>query len=145
MYILIHFIILAIYVYVLLLLNFPKIRYDDFIMTKLYVFGGVFMFELIIGIVRKIYNRCVIDLGQIAKESLQSALFAAIAYSVYTDLVLTSNPYVSKYNTEMSERLARTVLITAFVMISYTLDNLLTSRMAKANDCLNLLYNKKNI
>ena len=142
MYILIHFIILAIYVYSLLLLNFPKIRYDNFIMTKLYVFAGVFIFEVIIGIIRKIYNKCVVDLGQICKESLQTALFAAIAYSVYTDLVLMSSPYVSKYNTETSERLARTVLITAFAMLSYLLDNLFTSRMAKANDCLNILYSK---
>lgn len=142
MYILLHFIILGIYVYVILLMNFPKIRYDDFIMTKLYVFGSVFIFELTIGIIRKIYNRCTIDLGQICKESLQSALFAAIAYTVYTDLVLMSSSYVSKYNTEQSERLARTVLIVAFVMLSYLLDNLFTSRMAKANDCLNILYNK---
>ena len=143
MYFLLHFIILAIYVYVVLLMNFPNIRYDNFIMAKLYVFGSIFLFELIIGIIRKIYNRCTVDLGQICKESLQTALFAAIAYSIYTDLVLMSNSYVSKYNTETSERLARTVLIVIFVMLSYLLDNLFTSRMAKANDCLNLLYNKK--
>ncbi|XWV26500.1 putative orfan [Tupanvirus soda lake] len=144
MHIFIHLIILFIFVFALLMLNIPQIERNNYIMMKLYIFVGIFIFEFIVTIILMLFRKCVIDVGKIAKSSLESALVAVVAYSIYNDLVWNSNPLVEGHDTETIQNLAITVIITAFIAFGYFLEVIFTDKVPGMNDCLNTIYPPKS-
>lgn len=144
MHIFIHLIILFIFVFALLMLNIPQIEHDNFLQYKLYIFVGIFIFEFLISLFTTIYRKCIVNLSKIAKDSLQSALIATIAYAVYNDLVWQSSPLVAGQVTRQSQNLCVSVLITAFIAIGYFVDIVLSDVTPKMNDCLNTIYPAKS-
>jgi hypothetical protein len=145
MHIFIHLIILFIYVFVLLTLNIPQIAHDDYIKMKLYIFVGIFIFEFIVTIILTLLKRCLINVGKIARNSLQSALIAVVAYSIYNDLVWSKNSLVTGQENSKRENFTITVMITTFIALGYFLEIILTDHIPGINDCLNTIYpSKKN-
>lgn len=144
MNILIHIVITFIFVFVLLMLNIPHLQQDAFLKYKLYIFTGVFIFEFCVGIFTAIYKKCIINIGLIVRESLQSALIATLAYGIFNDLVWSSSPLIRGTNTKFKRNLYMTVVITLFVTLGYFFDIVLSSVSPKANDCLNTVYGKAN-
>ena len=129
---LIHLIILFIYVFALLTLNIPQIATDQYLKTKLYIFGGVFLFEFVVTLIVTIYKKCLVDVARIAKASLLAALVATVGYSIYTDIFTIEKPF--------AQNLSIAIVITASVAIGYLVDGLLTSASPGLNDCLNNIY-----
>lgn len=144
MYLFIHIIILFIYVFALLMINIPQIANDDYIKMKLYIFVGIFIFEFIVTIIILLLKHCIINLGKVVRNSLQSALIAVVAYSIYNDLLWSNSPLVINLNNEKKQKLAITVIITAFIALGYFLEIALTNHVPTLNDCLNTIYPHKN-
>ena len=144
MHILVHIIILFIFVFVLLLFNFPQLESNQHIKQKLYIFAGIFIFEFIISLIIAFYKKCIIDFRKIAKNSLQSALLGAIAYSVYNDLVWSNNPWIPLQNNDITKNLTISILITVFITMGYLFDYVLMGTAATVNDCLNTIYPQIN-
>lgn len=143
MYILAHLIIIFIFVFTLLMINIPHIERNNYIMMKLYLFVGIFIFEFIIGIITTLIRRCIIDISKITRSSLQTALVAVVAYSIYNDLEWSANPFIASLNTPVKQNLAISVIIIAFVTIGYFIEMIFTSNVPGINDCLNNIYPPK--
>lgn len=122
------------------MLNIPGLENDDFIKQKLYIFTGVFMFEFIVSLISTVASQCIVDLGKIAKNSLLTALLATIAYSVYNDLIWSSNPWIADLNDSSTQNLAIAVLIIVFIAMGYFIDMLFTGISPNMNDCINTIY-----
>lgn len=137
MNIIIHLIILFIFVFLLLVLNIPHLTEDQRLKQKLYIFCGVFLFEMIIGIFSAIFKKQIVNINRILKYSLQSALLAAIGYSVakdihWSDKIKSQDPRVHK--------LLTTLVIVMFVAFGYLFDAMLNRLTPTVNDCINTIY-----
>jgi hypothetical protein len=145
MHIFIHLLILFIFVFALLMLNIPQIEHDSYIKMKLYIFSSIFLFEMLISIFITIYNKCIVNIGKIARQSLQSALVATVAYSIYNDMVLMSSSLLPDQENVPANNLMITVIITAFVAFNYFIEIIFSNTIPNVNDCLNTIYpGKKN-
>jgi hypothetical protein len=142
MHLFIHLIILFIFVFVLLMLNIPQIAENSYIKMKLYIFVGIFIFEFIVTIIMTLYKKCIIDIGKIAKNSLQIALIAVVAYSICNDLEWNDNPLIANHDLT-AKNLAITVVITAFIVFGYFIEMIFTNGAPHINDCINNIYQKK--
>lgn len=140
MHVLIHIIVLFIFVLILLMVNIPKIDPNSHIRMKLYIFIGVFVFEFVIRTIFTIFRRCLIDINKIVKNSLQIALIAVVAYSIYNDLVFASNSFIVKYDDSYVRNLIIALIIVIFIILGYLLEIILTNTSPKMNDCLNTIY-----
>ena len=140
MQLLIHLIVLFIFVFALLMINLPKIQPNQHLRMKLYIFIGIFIFEFIVSFVTAIYKKCIINIGKIIRDSLLVAMISIVAYSLYTDLVFSQNPLVTKYNNQKSQTLLITIVITIFISIAYFIDAVLLNKSPGINDCINRIY-----
>jgi hypothetical protein len=140
MHILIRLIILFIFIFSLLMLNIPNINPTNRIMMKLYIFMGIFIFEFVVRIIITIFHRCLIDIRKIIKNSLQIALIAVVAYSIYNDLVSLSKPLIMKHNDTNIQIFIITSMVVIFIAIGYFLETILTNISPGVNDCLNTIY-----
>lgn len=170
----IRLVILFIFVLSLLIMNIPNLDDNDNLSKKLYIFCGVFMFEFIISIATTLYNKKIIDIGKIVKYSLQSSLFAALGYSIWSDIntqnvnlpnssiqnnneipqnmeefsktVPNSSSGINNAN-EMNnvfDNLKLTTMITLLVASGYGIDHVFKENQACLNDCLNMIYEVKS-
>lgn len=143
MHLFIHLIMLFIFVYVLLLLNIPQIEENSYIKMKLYLFFGVFMFEFIVNIIIALFQRCVINISKISRNSLFSALVAVVGYSIYNDLIWSSNPLINDQASNTTKKLTITTIIIAFISLGYFIDIMFSNNVPGINDCLNNIYRDK--
>jgi RsiW-degrading membrane proteinase PrsW (M82 family) len=88
MSILFNALVIFIFVFLALYLDFPVIQKDDALMNKAYLFVGVFALQVILLSVNKIKSKCETTTHDIMKEAMKTALFAVVAYSVYTDTLV---------------------------------------------------------
>ena len=139
MRILVHIIILFIFVYVLLMINIPQIAQNDYIKMKIYIFGGIFIFEFIVALITTIFKKCLINIGKIIKNSLLTALICTIGYSIYNDLAWKSNPLVINQTTNV-QNLTISIIIILFIIFGYFIEILLNNHVPGINDCLNTIY-----
>lgn len=139
MHLLIHILIIFIFVLALLFLNFPKLQDDDYLKQKLYIFCGLFILEFILSLVTTIYQKCIIDIGKIVRESFQSALLGVVGYAIYTDLVWKGVSW-TKDQTYIVKKLTLSILITALVSGGYLINSFFSPGL---NDCLNTIYQQK--
>jgi peptidoglycan/LPS O-acetylase OafA/YrhL len=135
----IHLFVLFIYIYLILFLNIPKLKEDNRIKAKLYLFCSIFIFEVLCGIFSSIYHRCVVNISSIAKTSFVVSLLAVIAYSVYEDLRASHYFEKEKKNVRL---LVLTIMIIIFMMVGLFLNSLFNGFVPEMNECLNSLYKK---
>lgn len=135
-------IVLYIFVVALLFISTSNLSKNKYLMQKLYIFSGIFIFEIIVQTLSIMYKKQLICTSKIILNSFISALLAVFAYSIYNDLVWNSNEFIQKLNlTEKNLLIA--ALITIFVCFGYILQTLLLRHSFMANDCLNKLGQKK--
>ena len=143
MNIFIHLVTLFIFVYILLMLNIPHIDSNNHIMMKLYIFAGIFIFELVVALITTMYRKCIINIGKIFRNSLLAALIGVVAYSIYNDLVWKNSSLTAKHENAKIRNLIITILITAFIAIVYFMEIAVTNKTPGINDCLNNIYAAK--
>lgn len=130
-------VITFVFVFALLMLNFPQLQYDEVIKQKIYLFTSIFIFYCVGSICILLYQRQIIDIKKILKNSLQTGLLAVVGYSIYRDCEEVSESSVLT-------NLKASVIIIAFVAVGYIFDSLVTNKNSEMNDCLNLLYKQKS-
>lgn len=134
---LIKYIILFIFVFALLQLNIPQINQDDHIKFKIYIFFGVFLFDLFVDILSKYYNKKIIDTLQITKNSIYSGLVAVVAYSIYNDLSQRKSPLVEKMDTPIKKNVLVSGLIVSGIGINHLIARVFQNLSPTINDQLN--------
>jgi len=139
----IKFIILFVFVFALLSFNIPQLAPSDFIKFKMYIFCGIFLFELISDILTKLYHQQIIDLVQIIKSSLQSGLVAVVAYGMYNDLAHGSCPLADTIDTNNKDNLIISIIIIIGIGINYFIERIFLNLSPKINDRLNTIYPNK--
>lgn len=112
MYNIFYVIILFIFVLSLLLVNLPRLGPEDSLYQKIYIFVGVFLFEIAFEIGAAIYRKCIIDLRAICISSLITALIAVVGLAVYDDFA--KNKW--KFESDTKQKLVITSIITIFVI-----------------------------
>ena len=142
MNIIVHLIILFIFVFALLMLNIPHLESNQYIKQKLYIFFGIFLFDLLISIFVTIYRKCIVDIGKVVRNSLLTALIGTIAYSIYNDLTWSNSKFIPDPNNKVATNLTITIIITGFIAVSYFFEIIFGSTIPKMNDCLNNIYSK---
>src|ERR1700733_166819 len=105
MNVIIHLLILFIFIVTILILNIPKINEKNNISMKIYIFISIFLFEFFVDIFNTVTKKCVINLNKITRASLQAALIAVVAYSIYIDVLQSSNSFVTHFNSNKSRKM----------------------------------------
>jgi hypothetical protein len=81
-----NIVFIFLYLIVILYLNVPNIKNNKWILHKLVLFIAIFCFQFFLEIIHKIKINCKIDTDKIARSAFETALYAVIGYSIYTDL-----------------------------------------------------------
>ena len=143
MNILLHLIILFVFVFALLMFNIPQIQNDQYIKQKLYIFFGIFIFEFLTNIFITVYRKCIVDLRKVVSNSLEAALVATLAYSIFNDLSWSESSIIPSTDNKIATNLVIAIMITAFLAVTYLLQSFLNKAAPSVNDCLNNIYQKK--
>lgn len=144
MKLLLHIILIFVFVFSLLMINLPHLQSTDYLMTKMYLFIGVFIFEFIIGIIYQWRTNNVLNVSTIVKNSLISSLLAVIGYSVYSDMtMITSNNYsFLQSDNNIVKKLSISLSATIFVTLGFLIESIFNKLSPNINDSLNKMYNK---
>ena len=119
MNIFIRLIVLYIFTFIILIINLPKISYDDDpLKFKAYVFCSIFLFEFIFSLFLSLYRKCPIKLFKIFKNSVQSALLALVAYSIYQDM-LNRGDVIVQADGQNQKMIVIATTIVLFIAVSY--------------------------
>lgn len=76
---------LFVYILTLLYLELPNVMTNNYPIHKLYLFIGVFVYYFVVQIIKKIKNKCNIDLYTLLEDALMISLFCVVGYSLYVD------------------------------------------------------------
>jgi len=130
-------IVTFIFVFALLMLNFPQLQHDEIIKQKMYLFTSIFIFNLVGSLSISFFQRKIINIRKILKNSFQTGLLAVIGYSIYRDLEDTPVDNIAT-------NLKTSLIIIVFVATGSVFEWLVTNKNADINDCLNLIYKQKS-
>lgn len=121
----INIILLFIYIYVVLSQDILNISEGDILMQKTRLFIAVAIFQAIARIIDNVMKRCQIHMKSIIKNSIYTALWATIGYTLYTEALLSnvtknilneSTKKIQVYIPEQSEVLIPTIMTTFFIV-----------------------------
>lgn len=80
--------LIFIFVFVSIVIGVPGIEKNNIIKNKLFLFGGLFMFQLILKSTYKIRQQCHnTNLKTIVNESLMISIYGILGYSTFIDLL----------------------------------------------------------
>lgn len=123
------------FVIMLFALKMPSIEDDNYIRHKLFIFTGIFMFDFMLQTVKKLRSKCNIKTETILFNSLKTAMFGIIGYSLYTDLIHMEDTkdYFNLLEYSFSKKIVLvTIMIVAFITLMKVLEIVLLS---KYSDC----------
>lgn len=110
--------ILFIYIFILLVINIPKLADNHYLGKKLYLFFGLFIFEFIVTTADAFYNKVTIETKKTVRSSLLTALVGTLSYSLYLDAWETPNMEI-----DMKQDVITSAVVTIGVMVEYLIDN----------------------
>ena len=113
--------ILFIYIFILLVINIPKLADNHYLGKKLYLFFGLFIFEFIVTTADAFYNKVTIETKKTVRSSLLTALVGTLSYSLYLDAWETPNMEI-----DMKQDVITSAVVTIGVMVEYLIDNRLS-------------------
>lgn len=76
---------LFVYIIAMFYLQLPNITNNDYPIHKLYLFISIFSYYFVIQIIKKIKNKCSINIFTILEDCLIITLFCVLGYSIYVD------------------------------------------------------------
>lgn len=115
--------ILFIYVFILLVINIPKLADNHYLGKKLYLFFGLFIFEFIVTTADAFYNKVTIETKKTVRGSLLTALVGTLSYSLYLDAWKTPQGKIPNMEIDMKQDVITSAVVTVGVMIEYLIDN----------------------
>lgn len=95
MNIVINLIVLFIFLNLMFFMEIPNLTVDDFIFHKIILFLMIGVFQFLQKVIMNMYARCIIDIKNLAEESLFDGGIAVIGYSLVLDLIhMSSTSYM---------------------------------------------------
>ena len=123
MNIIVHIIILTIFVYVLLIIDLPNNQKNP-IITKMYLFFGMFLFELIIGLLVGLFRSLKISFREFLRQGALISALVVIAYGIYQDLERIGSGLTS--NDKYVRALIITMISTFMIIVIHIIDMFFT-------------------
>lgn len=117
MNIFIETILLFVYVFMMLQYKILDIESDNLIFHKLHIFVSVGLFYFVIQLIKKILNKCVIDVHQLLNQSIITSIICILGYSIYIDLTLmkSTKSYINSEN--LNKNLTVAITMIGFYML----------------------------
>lgn len=116
MYILVNILFLIIFLFIMFYFNLPDMNNNNYIMHKIALTIGLFIFQFILLLISKIKNKCKIDICEITLDSLQVALSGFVAYTFYTDYIYKNKLVPYAHMNKNYHNLIVAIIITLSVM-----------------------------
>ena len=141
MNIIINIIFIYIFIYALLYYKYPDIDNNNYIQHKLILFTMVFLYQTILKIIYKIYNKCKVNVKEILYNSLYTATSVVVGYSLYIDINLNDElkPQLDKI-TFLDKNGKVTLMTVSFVAIIKILILIFNSPYQGAGDCVKYIW-----
>jgi len=120
MNIIINIFLLFIFIYGTTLIGIPGLMHDNLILNKLYIFIGIFLFQLIFDLIENTKNIKQKKLSEIIKDSVSIAIISVIGYSIYLDLLQMNSTHNIMSNITSTKYINSAILsgiISIFVFI----------------------------
>jgi len=138
-----HMILVFAFMVVLISYNIPSIPRNDLIQFKIYLFIGIFLFEVLSGVLVKLYHREIVDTERIVRSGIQSGLLGIVAYSVYNDLQIEESKTIALPSDSINnENLVLSLFVTMGIAAGYGTNALLINLSPDLNDRLDKVYAK---
>ena len=132
--------LIFIFIFVSLIIGVPGINNDNIIKNKIYLFGGVFIYHLLIESIYKLRYKCKnIDIKSIINGSFLIAMLSIIGYSIHIDLLNMSStrdiiiPYLKSNN---SHAFVISSIVSIFILFSLIVDQII---VGKKDECINIV------
>jgi hypothetical protein len=121
-----------IFVFVSLVIGIPGTEDNNIIKNKIFLFGGLFIFQMMLKFVYKIRYRCTdTNLKFIVNDSLLIGTYGIIGYSLFIDMLNMENtrniilPYTKNLN---SHALLISTIISVFIMMCIIISYVITGK-----------------
>ena len=138
MNIIVNCLLIFIFIFVSIIIGVPGIEPGNLIKNKIFLFGGLTMFELILKSIYKIRNKCNnINLKHIINDSLIIGVFGVIGYSIFIDLLnmeSTRNTILPYLKNPNSHAFVISVIISVFILCCVVLSYIVTNNNEKCNN-----------
>jgi energy-coupling factor transporter transmembrane protein EcfT len=136
MNIIVNCLLIFIFVFVSIVIGIPGIEVGNIFKNKLFLFGGLVLFQLILKSTYKIRNKCNgVDLKSIVNNSLMVGVYGVIGYSLFIDTLNMEKtrsiilPYLKNPN---SHAFVISFIISTFILCCIILSYIVTG---KKDDC----------
>ena len=129
MNLLINIITTAIYIIVTLYFNLPNINNDLYLLHKLYLFVSLVFFQILFNLIYKLANECKIKITDVIKNSIYTAIYCIIGYSIYVDLnsMEVTKTFIENNINDKAIYVFISVIIVTFMTIVKLVEILLTN------------------
>jgi hypothetical protein len=133
MNILANILLLFIFVYLATYIGVPGTSKNSYIKNKIFLFGGIFIFQLVINLIIKLNNENGTksdDVKQVVRDSVNSGILAIVGYSIYNDLTImdkTKEKMIQYINNRHLNSVVLSMIITSIIAFSKTIELLVQS------------------
>ena len=138
MNIILNCLLIFIFIFVSIIIGIPGIESGNIIKNKIYLFGGLTLFQLILKSTYKIRNKCHnMDLKNIVNDSLIIGIYGIIGYSIFIDLLNMEStrdtvlPYLKNAN---SHAFLIASIISIFILACVILSYVVTNKNEQCNN-----------
>lgn len=96
--------------------KYPDLTTNNYILHKLIIFATLYCFQFVIMLIDSVRKGCRVDVYDIAKNSLETAIGGVLGYTVYTDLLL-ADVVKLKGVSDNVKNLNITIVVTLFITL----------------------------
>ncbi len=124
--------LLFVFIYISLIIGVPGLEHANLIKDKIFLFCGIFIFQLLLKSIYKMRNKCKnIDIKSIIQESFFVAMLSVIGFSLYIDLLNMENtrPYIVSFiGNPNSHSFIISSIICSFILTSLVFNIIITGK-----------------
>jgi membrane protease YdiL (CAAX protease family) len=126
-----NILLLFVFIFVSIVIGVPGLEANNLIKSKIYLFGGVMIFQLLLKSMYKLRYKCKTDLKTLINEAIITAILSVVGFSIFIDLINMEStrdmivPYLENKNTQS---LIIASIISMFVLASKIIEIIITGQ-----------------
>lgn len=123
--------LIFVFLFVSIVIGIPGIETNNLIKSKIYLFGGVMIFQLLLKSMYKLRYRCKTNLKSLINDSIITAILCVVGFSIFVDLINMEGtrdmivPYLENKNTQA---LIISSIISSFVLSAKVVEIIITGK-----------------
>ena len=123
--------LIFVFLFVSIVIGIPGIETNNLIKSKIYLFGGAMIFQLLLKSMYKLRYKCKTDLKSLINDAIITAVLCVVGFSVFIDLINMENtrnviiPYLENKNTQAFIIAA---IISVFVLSAKVIEIIITGK-----------------